>query len=102
MPDITGEITGSGTLSLANPRQFSHTPNVGGSAQADQRILLSAMPAALIQAGYYFGNHYGLLRGATAAVMQSARGTAAPSSLKAANDWYAMGVEQVSRFARVP
>jgi len=34
--------------------------------------------------------------------MQSARGTAAPSSLKAANDWYAMGVEQVSRFARVP
>jgi len=102
MPDITGEITGSGTLSLANPLQFSHTPNVGGSAQADQRILLSAMPAALIQAGYYFGNHYGLLRGATAAVMQSARGTAAPSSLKAANDWYAMGVEQVSRFARVP
>ena len=101
-PDVTGAITGPGTLSLSNPLQFTHTPNVGGIAQADQRILLSAMPPALIQAGYYFGNHYGLMRGATAAVMQSARGGAAPSSLKAANDWYEMGVKQVSRFARVP
>jgi hypothetical protein len=100
-PDTAGAISGSGTLSLTTPLQFAHAPLVGSTSQADQRILLSAMPPALIQAGYYFATFYGLMRGATAAVMQSGRGGAAPSSAKAAADWYELGKATVSRFARV-
>ena len=100
-PDTTGEISGPGTLTLTTGLQFTHTPAVGVSGTPDQRILLSAMPAALIQAGYYFATHYGLMRGSTAAVMQSARGQAAPSQTKAVNDWWEKGAAVVARYSRV-
>lgn len=100
-PDVAGSLTGPGSLTLVTPLQFPHNPTVGSTVTPDQRILVSAMPSALIQAGYYLGTHYGLMRGGTAAVMQAGRGGAAPSQMKAINDWYQMAESQIARYARV-
>jgi hypothetical protein len=100
-PDTAGAISGPGTLTLTSPLQFSHTPSVGGLYQADQRILLSAMPSALLQAGFYLATYYGLIRGATGAVVQAARGQAAPSGVKAAGTWREAAIAILERYARV-
>jgi hypothetical protein len=100
-PDVAGEVSGPGTLLLSQPLQFSHVPNVGGLYQADQRILLSAMPPSLIQAAYYLATYYGLIRGATGAVVQAARGQAAPNGVKSAGQWREAAIEIIERFARV-
>jgi hypothetical protein len=93
--------SGPGTLVLSAPLQFAHDPAVGSLTTADQRILLSSMPAALIQAGHYLATHLGLVRGTTSAVMQSARGGLAPGSVKSAADWRALAQTEIARFARV-
>ena len=100
-PDTAGMIEGPGTLTLTSATQFSHTPVISVPNTPDQRILISSMPSALIQAGFYIATHYGLIRGSTAAVMQSARGQAAPSGTKAAIDWYSQAEKIIARYARV-
>jgi hypothetical protein len=100
-PDTAGSQTGPGTFTLLTPLQFTHTPSVGSTSQLDQRILLSAMPSALIQAGYYLAVHYGLMRGSTAATIQTARSTVTSSGLKGAMDWYEQAKRTIDRYARV-
>lgn len=100
-PDVAGAIAGPGTMTLSSPLQFGHTPAVGGATEPDQRILVSTMPQALIQAGYYLATHYGLIRGATASVMQTARATVVTSGVKSAMDWYDRGSEIIGRYGRV-
>jgi hypothetical protein len=99
-PDIAGAVSGAGTLTLSQGLRFAHTPAVGVTGVADQRILLSSFPATLLQAGFYLATYYGLIRGATGAVMQSSRGQASPSGTAGANDWHSRAVEILSRFAR--
>jgi hypothetical protein len=99
-PDTAGAISGPGTLALTQPLAFDHVPVVG-PYQPAQRILFSAMPSALITAGLYLATYYGLVRGATGAVMQSGRGMAAPSGKQGANTWREDAKELLSRFARV-
>lgn len=99
-PDTVGLSAGPGTLTLANPLQFTHTPKVGSTLEADQRILLSSMPSALLQAGYYLATHYGLIRGSSAAVMQASRSSTV-STVKGAMDWYARAAEIITRYSRV-
>src|ERR1035437_4553852 len=93
IPDTAGMISGPGTLTLTQPLAYDHTPATG-------RILFSAMPSALITAGLYLATYYGLIRGATAAVMQSGRGMAAPSGKQAANTWRDDAKEILSRWSR--
>ena len=100
-PDTAGSIQGPGTLAISQGLQFTHTPQVGSGTSPDQRILFSAMPPALIQAGYYLATYYGLIRGSTAAVMQSARGVAAPSGMARAQSWYTQAESIIKRYARV-
>ena len=100
-PDTVGTVSGPGTLTLSQGLQFSHYPQVNVAGQADQRILFTTFPATLLQAGYYLAIYYGLIRGATGAVMQSSRGQTSPSGMKSANDWHDRAVEILSRFARV-
>ncbi len=101
-PDTAGAIQGPGTLTLVTPTQFAHNPIVGLTQQPDQRILFSTMPSALIQAGYYLATHYGLIRGATAAVVQTGRGTFQGSAgMKDAMDWYARAEDIIRRYSRV-
>ena len=99
-PDVAGAISGPGTLTLATPLQFPHIP-ITGVGQADQRILFSAMPSALINAGLYLATYYGLVRGSTAGVMQSARGQTVPSGVKAAGSWREAALELLKPYARV-
>jgi len=99
-PDVTGAINGPGTLTLANPLQFPHRPSVGLDNTPSQKILLSAMPHGIIQAGYYLATHYGLIRGATAAVMQSSRGQVITSGMRGAMDWYGLAEKAMEPYAR--
>jgi hypothetical protein len=98
-PDVTGAITGPGTLLLTQALSFNHVPIVG-PYQPAQRVLFSAMPSALITAGLYLATYYGLVRGATGAVMQSSRGVSAPSGKQGANTWRDDAKEILSRWAR--
>ncbi len=98
-PDTTGAITGPGTLLLTQALTFDHAPIVG-PYQPAQRVLFSAMPSALITAGLYLATYYGLVRGATAATMQSSRGMATPGGKQAANTWRDDAKEILSRWAR--
>jgi hypothetical protein len=94
-------ISGPGTLTLSQGLQFTHTPLVGSTTSADQRILVSSMPPALVQAGQYLSVHYGLIRGTTAAVVQTGRGQVMTSGLKGAMDWYTQAERIIERFGRV-
>jgi hypothetical protein len=100
-PDAAGAISGPGVLTLSQGLQFAHTPQVGSGTSPDLRVLVSCMPPALIQAGYYLATYYGLIRGSTAAVMQSARGVAAPSGVARAQSWYTQAESIIKRYARV-
>ncbi len=100
-PDTVGATVGPGTLTLGSALQFGHTPTMGSTTLANQKVLLSAMPSALIQAGYYLATHYGLIRGATAGVVQTARGSYQVSGLKSANDWYEQASRVIERYGRV-
>ncbi len=100
-PDTVGATEGPGTLTLGSPLQFAHAPTIASTQIPNQKVLLSAMPPAVLQAGYYLATHYGLIRGATAAVMQAGRGGMAPTSVKAANDWYEQAERIMQRYARV-
>lgn len=101
-PDVAGAVVGPGTLSLATPLQFTHTPKIGFVEQQDQTILVSTMPRALIQAGYFLAVHFGLMRGSTAAVVQVVKGTAQTSgSSGAGGDWYDRAEKVIARYARV-
>jgi hypothetical protein len=93
--------SGAGTLVVSTPLQFNHDPATGSTASPDARILFSAMPQTLLTAALYLSVHFGLIRGTTAAVMQSARGGQAPSNMKSAADWYALAEKEIGRFARV-
>jgi hypothetical protein len=94
-------ISGPGTLTLSQGLQFTHTPSIGVTNTPDQRILLSSMPPALIQAANYLAVHYGLIRGTTAAVVQTGRGQVTTSGLKGAMDWYEQASRIIERFGRV-
>lgn len=100
-PDVAGAISGPGTLTLTTGLRFGHTPSVGGTTEPDQRILVSAMPDSLIQAGLYLATHYGLIRGATSAIVQTARGAVQVSGMKSAMDWYEQAKQVISRYGRV-
>ena len=100
-PDVPGAISGPGTLALTAPLQFDHRPLVGLGNKPDQKIVLSTMPPALIQAGYYLATHYGLIRGATAATMQSGRSQVSTGGMGAAQDWYDRAERTLSRYGRV-
>ncbi len=100
-PDTAGLTSGPGTLTLSQGLQFAHNPQVGLTGQADQRILLSAMPQALLQAGFYLATHYGLIRGATAATVQTARGSFQSGGIKGAMEWYGRAEEIIKRYGRV-
>ncbi len=99
-PDTAGAISGPGTLTLSAGLKFAHDPELGNAVLPDQKILLSSMPQALIMAGYYLATHYGLIRGATAAVMQSGRGQIV-SKQGSSQSWYDMAEKVISRYARV-
>jgi hypothetical protein len=94
-------ISGPGHLYLADGLQFDHTPSVGSTSQSDQRILMTSMPPALIQAGHYLAVHYGLIRGTTAAVVQSGRGMVTTTGFKGAMDWYEQASRIIERYGRV-
>jgi hypothetical protein len=81
--------------------RFNHLPQVGIPGRADQRILINSMPMAVLQAGFYLATYFGLIRGATGAIVQSSRGQAAPSGMKGANSWYEMAEKTLSHYARV-
>jgi hypothetical protein len=100
-PDTTGAISGPGTLLLSAPLQFNHDPDVGVPGSPDQRILLSAMPSALINAGLYLATSYGLIRGSQGAIMQSGRGMAVQGGTKDAQSWRDQAVKILERYARV-
>ena len=100
-PDTVGAIAGPGTLALATPLQFAHNPIIGRANTPNQKVLLSAMPQALLQAGYYLATHYGLMRGATAAVMQSGTGQITMKGMSGAQDWYDRAEKVISHYARV-
>ena len=100
-PDLPFAIAGPGTLELVAGLQFTHTPLVGSATATDQTILLSAMPQALLQAGYFMAAHYGLIRGATAGVVQTTRGATQTSGMGKAMDWYDRAAKIISRFAGV-
>jgi hypothetical protein len=100
-PDTTDAISGPGTLTLSAGLKFRHEPLVTGDTEPERRILLSTMPSALIQAGYYMATHYGLIRGATASVQQTARGAVVTGGAKGAQDWYDRAEKIVSRYSRV-
>lgn len=99
-PDVTGAVSGPGTLALATGLQFAHTPVVGQGNVADQNVLLSAMPSALRQAAAYLATHYGLIRGATASVMQTARGQVVTTGMAGAQDWYDRAEKSIARWGR--
>ena len=99
-PDTPNAVSGPGTLTLTANLQFTHTPIVGQSNVADQKILLSAMPNSLIQAAMYFATHFGLIRGATASVMQTARGQVVTTGMAGAQDWYTRAEKSVNRWGR--
>lgn len=99
-PDTTGAMSGPGTLALSGPLKFAHDPAIGNAQMPDQKILVSTMPQSLIMAGFYLATHYGLIRGSTAAIMQSARG-AVVSNQQSAQSWYDMAEKVISRYARV-
>ena len=94
-------ISGPGVLTLSQGLQFTHAPSAGGAEGPDQRVLLSSMPPALIQAAQYLSIHYGLIRGTTAAVVQTGRSMVSTSGLKGAMDWYEQATRIVERFGRV-
>jgi hypothetical protein len=98
-PDTAGAISGPGTLALASALQFPHTPAEGGTTSPDVAVLLTTMPSALLQAGFYLATHLGLMRGATAAVVQSARGTSVSGS--GGQRWHDEAAKILARFARV-
>lgn len=100
-PDTTGALQGPGTLTLANPLKFPHTPVVDQPQQPDEKVLLSSMPQSLIQAGYYLATHYGLIRGSTAGVVQTVRGQGTSASPRSANDWYEQAQRIIERYGRV-
>lgn len=99
-PDVAGAISGPGTLTLATALKYDHSPQIGNPDLPDQPILLSAMPQALRQAGLYFAVHYGLIRGSTAAIMQSSRGQVLSQGIQSAQDWHALGIKEIGRWAR--
>ena len=98
-PDISGATSGPGFLSVT-PLQFAHTPVIGQSDQPNQTVLLSAMPRALLEAGLYYAIHYGMIRGATGAVVQSARPNVTSDGLGAAQSWYDRATKIMEKFAR--
>ncbi len=98
-PDTAGASEGPGTLTLGAGLQFAHSPTIGSATLPNQKIVLSAMPQAVLQAGYYLATHYGLMRGATAAIMQTASGQT--HSGMGATDWYALAEKIMARFSRV-
>lgn len=98
-PDIAGAVAGPGRLTTT-PFQFAHTPVVGQTTVPDQTVLLSTMPRSLIQAGLYFGTHYGLIRGAQAAVIATPGGQVVVSGTKVAQDWYEKGKDIMVKYAR--
>ena len=100
-PDTAGAISGPGALARAAPLQFAHTPIVGLPNKPDQKIVISTMPPALIQAGYYLATHYGLIRGATSATMQSSRSQVNTGGMGAAQDWYERAEKVLTRYGRV-
>ena len=100
-PDTAGVMQGPGTLTLTSGLQFEHSPSIDQTMEANQTILLSAMPQALIQAGFYLATHFGLIRGATAAVQQSSRGQVTTSGMAGAMDWYARAEKIIERYGRV-
>jgi len=100
-PAVSGATSGPGTLTLTTGLQFPHTPSVGAATAMDQTILLSAMPQTLMQAGYFLATHYGLIRGATAGVVQTTRGTVQTSGMGRAMDWYQRAEKIIARFAGV-
>jgi hypothetical protein len=99
-PDVPGATSGPGTLSLTAGLRFTHTPIVGNPVVADQKILFSTMPQALMQAGYYLATHFGLIRGATASIMQSARGQVVTTGMEGAQSWYDRAEKVIERYAR--
>jgi hypothetical protein len=98
-PDTVGANSGPGTLPVT-ALQFPHTPIIGKPNVIDQTVLLTTMPSSLLRGGYYFAAHYGLLRGAQAAVMQTTHGQVVSSGVKAAADWYSQGQEVLRHYAR--
>jgi hypothetical protein len=98
-PDVSGAISGPGTLTLASPLQFNHTPGIGDPTLPDTPVLLTTLPGALMQAGFFLATYYGLIRGATAAVIQSARGSSTSSD--GGQKWYDRAEKIISRYARV-
>jgi hypothetical protein len=99
-PDTTGAITGPGTLTLAAGLQFPHTPTMDQANVANQKVLFSAMPNSLMQGALYLATHFGLIRGATASVMQTARGQVITTGMSGAQDWYDRAERIISRWGR--
>ena len=101
-PDVAGTTSGPGTLTLPVGLQFTHAPKIGLVNEADQTILITTMPRALIQSGYFLATYFGLMRGSTAAVMQVVKGTSQSlGGAKAGADWYAKAEAAIARYARV-
>ena len=100
-PDVPGAISGPGALGLVTGLKYAHIPTIGNPDLPDQTILVTAMPQALRQAGLYFAVHYGLIRGSSAAIMQAGRGQVVTAGVQTAQDWHALGMTEIKRWARV-
>jgi hypothetical protein len=83
--------TGPGTLTLASPLPSAHAPGV----------VVSSLPANVIQAGIYFCVAQALTRGATATAVQAVSGGASGGGPSTTDDYNKLAEGLLSTFRRV-
>lgn len=90
-PDITGAISGPGTLTLSAALTFPHLPGT----------LVTCLPAAIMQACIYYATAQALTRGATATAVQSLGGGASGGGPQSVGELIKLGDELMHSFIRV-
>lgn len=90
-PDVPGAISGPGTLTLSAALTFPHTAGV----------LVTCLPAVIMQACIYYATAQALTRGATATAVQSLGGGASGGGPQSVEDLIKLGDTLIHSFIRV-
>ncbi len=89
-PNVTGAISGPGTLNLSAPLTYAHA----------RGVLVSTLPANIQQAAIYFGVSQALTRGATATAVQSISGGAGGSGPGTTQQYVKLAQDELQAYKR--